>query len=717
MDSLDSFDTVESFDSAAHGAAAAQSLAPSDELAPLTLRGQLSLSVLWLGINAISAALLPIVLPIQLLLLFGSGQVGDAQQAELLGWLSALGAIIALVVPPLVGALSDRTTMRMGRRRPYILVGVAISVVGAWALAIAHDLNMLTVAFLILQLGFNVAVGAYEGLLPDRTPEQQRGAASGYLGLMTILGNVGSLALAGALFASVSLDNALSGSGRAAIVHGSIIFYGAATAVLVLTTIITVIGTPETRLSAAEVAALRPATSSANRLERGLQSLRALWLEPWKSHNFTWVFLTRAFVMLGLTLFLTFIEYYFANVEHVTSFVSATAVVAGLALVGAVLSALTLGILSDHMNRALLVGVSTALMALPALVFVVAPGQIPLWPLGIVFGLGYGAYTSVDWALAVDALPVRANAGKDLGIWSAASTLPAILAPALGGAVIALMDAVYHQTALGYRVIFALAAVFLALGALCVSFIRGEQPRGPATALAHVQAAAPAETPPSSQPRAAGGANPPASHPASRAARPGLGWRFAAGSRAGQARGFLRVWPVWERIYGALFPTQAIPNAPHGVLHVHLGRYHGHAIILPDGSRIARGARIVYLHFDNRRLIAAARDAGPWRLTRMIAEDLGALARWAAQPGELAQAQALFGLTLMGRAAPRLGFTVRERPVTLLARMDRFFMEGLMALYNPDGLQRLRRGTTYGAYPKEVWMSRAELLRRYGSQA
>ena len=76
---------------------------------------------------------------------------------------------------------------------------------------------------------------------------------------------------------------------------------------------------------------------------------------------------------------------------------------------------------------------------------------------------------------------------------------------------------------------------------------------------------------------------------------------------------------------------------------------------------------------------------------------------------------AVHGLTLIGRAAPRLGFTVRERPVTLLAWFDRFFMQGLLTIYSPDGLKRLQRGTTFGAYPMEVFMSRAELRRRYGA--
>jgi hypothetical protein len=189
-------------------------------------------------------------------------------------------------------------------------------------------------------------------------------------------------------------------------------------------------------------------------------------------------------------------------------------------------------------------------------------------------------------------------------------------------------------------------------------------------------------------------------------------WRLSGGSRAGHARGFLRFWRFWERFTALIWHLRPVPGAQHGLLAVRVTRYRGRPIDLPDGTHVERGARVAILHFQNHALVKHA-AAGPWELLGYLSEDMRALAAWL-EAGELpADIKAIYGITLLSRAAPRLGFTLRPRPRTFMAWFDRTFMYGLLILYHPDGQQRLARGTTYGDYPQEAWMSRREVLRRY----
>jgi len=115
-------------------------------------------------------------------------------------------------------------------------------------------------------------------------------------------------------------------------------------------------------------------------------------------------------------------------------------------------------------------------MSLASLAFVVtSSGQISwLWPLGALFGLGYGAYTSVDWALSVDALPSLEEAGEGLGVWNATMNLPAIVAPLLGSLIINIFDR-FGQIELGYRFVFLVASFFLIVAAVSVLFVREQK--------------------------------------------------------------------------------------------------------------------------------------------------------------------------------------------------------------------------------------------------
>lgn len=430
----------------------------------LNVRDQLVLSIFWFSLNAQSAALFPIVIPLQILLFLPPGQVGNAQQALLLGWISAVGAVVSLIMPPVFGMMSDNTRGSWGRRRPYIAAGTLLLIFSALLLAVAGSIAIFVLALIINQVGSNAANASYQALLPDLVPREQRGEASGYMGLMTILGNIASLGLAAWLLGQVSLTS----TGASVIRHGAALFYVLTGIALLVGVLITVIGIHEIPLGPIASEPDRKKESALLHFRRWFVSN---WIAPWREYNFRLIFLTRFAVMMGLTLFMTFIEYYFANVAHQTNFVQATAFVALLALLGAICSAFLLGIFSDRVRRAPLVCISTLLMATASFAFVIAPGSFPLWILGILFGIGYGAYTSVDWALAIDAMPQLSTVGKDFALWGSSTNLSSILAPAIGSLIIYFIS-FYAATALGYRLVFAVATLFLIYGAIFVLKIR-----------------------------------------------------------------------------------------------------------------------------------------------------------------------------------------------------------------------------------------------------
>ena len=426
---------------------------------------QLILNALWFPLSAILAALLVIVVPTQLLLFVPSSQVGSVAQATALGWLVIAASLVSLLMPPLIGALSDRTRGKFGRRRPYLLIGGLLVVAGTPLLVNASAGAIFFAGLALLHIGINIINPAYQSLVPDLVPEEQRGVTSGYVGGLTILGSIAGLGLAAYLLGGVNQHDF-----HAAMVRQQAgIYYMVTASLLTIGILITIFGIHERAYSRTA-----PLVEQRRTLRDRLWRLVRHWVEPWGSYNFTLVFLTRMAIMLGITMFMTYIEYYFAQVQQATNFVETTALIAILALGGGVISGILSGVFADRLKRrAPVVCVATLFMAAPALAFVVVPNHLGLWlwPLGLLFGLGYGAFLGVDWALTIDVLPSLKEVGKHLGLWNASTTLPAIIAPLLGGFVIATAGG---QASLeeGYRLIFVCATVFLTVAAIGILFVR-----------------------------------------------------------------------------------------------------------------------------------------------------------------------------------------------------------------------------------------------------
>src|SRR5438132_12814841 len=99
------------------------------------------------------------------------------------------------------------------------------------------------------------------------------------------------------------------------------------------------------------------------------------------------------------------------------------------------------------------------------------PTAIPLvFGLGVAYGIGYGLYFAVDWALACDTLPDPKASAKDMGLFHIALTLPQAVIPFFGGPLIDLLNGPHGNG--GYRIVFSSAVLFLFLGTVLVSRIK-----------------------------------------------------------------------------------------------------------------------------------------------------------------------------------------------------------------------------------------------------
>jgi len=142
-----------------------------------------SISVYWFALSYLWNSVHHIVLPTLVPLLAPANLKGSA-----LGTMTSLGLLLAVVVQPVAGAVSDRTSSRWGRRKPFILLGTLFGLVFLVGIALAGDYWLLLAFYLLLQLSSNTAQGPYQGLIPDLVPEGRRGAASGAKQLAEILG-------------------------------------------------------------------------------------------------------------------------------------------------------------------------------------------------------------------------------------------------------------------------------------------------------------------------------------------------------------------------------------------------------------------------------------------------------------------------------------------------------------------------------------------------
>ena len=344
--------------------------------------------------------------------------------------------LLNIFVQPWVGARSDRTWTRFGRRKPWILVGLPIAVVGFTLLPFAQTALAIAAFILITNFGMALFRSPTVAWLGDLFLPDDRSKANGIINLMGGIGSLIAFLGGGFLFNSV---------GRAAPFIAGAVLMVAALAVALL-------GVRESR-EAAEVSAEAGSSVRA--------SLRAVLGHADRSG---------LYVLLGILFW----------------FMAFNALEAGLSS----FAVFTLGIAPGTASiYAAAISLSFLVFAWPAGMAGTRYGRravilVGLTGLTILFAVAYfliqGAATFIlilvlaglFWALVnVNSLPLVYDYGDErqigayTGLYYFSSQLAAVLGPTLGGV---LVDTLGNQ----YRWLFLFSAAFMALAWLVVTRIR-----------------------------------------------------------------------------------------------------------------------------------------------------------------------------------------------------------------------------------------------------
>lgn len=432
----------------------------------VTLFEQININVFWIANNFHWQALLAIVIPSMVAKFFGDADK-DINLALVVVW----GTLAAVVVNPLIGAVSDYATFRMGRRRPFLLFGTLLNVIvlvlfafsSYWFSSTALLLTFI-VLFFLLQLSNNLANSPWGAIIADNVPTQQRGLTAGFFGLFSLLGTI---------FGSVVAGIIVNKHDSFPVYQNEIVkiflLIAVVQTVLVLYTAITVKETP-----------LPPERHV--RLQVG-SFLRKFFFKPTTYPDLSWVLLARLLMMMGIWGVFYFLQYYFDDVlggPGVKTIIfnssfsgegfSGTLFLPVL-LIAALPTSLIAGWISDRRGRKIMVYISGITMTLVCLLFIGWQSQYGALVAGLFFGIGYGAYTSVDWALAADVLPPTDQAGKFLGVWSAMGILPQVIGITVGAIILQLLRGLPNH--FGYTTLFIVTIVYFGLGTLVIKQVRG----------------------------------------------------------------------------------------------------------------------------------------------------------------------------------------------------------------------------------------------------
>jgi len=466
-----------------------------------------SVNLFWLGLNVRNTALGNVFMP-YLIDAFVRPEIKNTA----LGAMRTAGLIIALLVQPAAGLLSDRNTSRYGRRRPFIFVGVLLDLAFLVAVGLAASYWSLFAAVLLLQVSSNISHGPLQGLIPDLVPEDQRGRASGVKALFelvplvliaftiaklvaaqqlgwaiaaTCVGLLVTMILTVLLVHEEPLKEKPSGSMREPMLRvlGLLggIASGAAAGLLGGGAIGAVVGLLAWPLAGGDLALMigvgvGGVVAMVVSVVVGVWggALATLGKDARTRGSFTWWVVNRLLFLAAATSIQGFAPYFLMSAFGVSR-ERAIDMNAGLMMVVGLFTLITAvpsGWLADRLGSRRLVYASGLIATVGTLVLLITtfvPNLPLMYVAGTIIGIGAGLFMTTNWALGMELAP-RQEAGRYLGISNLAGAGAGMIGAGIGGPVADLINRISPGT--GYFAIFAGYAVLFLLSSLSLSKVR-----------------------------------------------------------------------------------------------------------------------------------------------------------------------------------------------------------------------------------------------------
>ncbi|SHN61204.1 MFS transporter [Erythrobacter sanguineus] len=367
------------------------------------------------------------------------GFLGADEATMPLLWLA--GPMTGLIIQPIVGAMSDRTNTRLGRRTPYFLIGAVICTLSLFAMPYSSTLWMAASLLWILDAGNNITMEPYRAYVADRLTPGQR--STGFLTQSAFTGLAQTLSyLAPSLLTAFVARDVLDANGIPVIVRMAFIIG----AILSISTIVwSVWRVPELPLSPAEQADLeaRPLTARATFAEIGLairemprpmRQLAAAMLCQWYAMFAYWQYITFA---VGRSLYNTSDPASTAFREATLTTQQAGALYNFIAFLGALaLIPVVRRFGARHVHAVCLAASGAAMLLIPG-----ASTPLALFVLMLGIGIGWAGMMGNTYVMLADCIPPERN-GIYMGIFNLfivipmliqTLTMPLIYRPLLGG--------------------------------------------------------------------------------------------------------------------------------------------------------------------------------------------------------------------------------------------------------------------------------------------